>query len=42
MLNMQQFPSKHSSITLAQTQFKQLGIRILGVHLTPVILAVLD
>lgn len=39
---MQQLPSKHSSITLAQTQFKQLGIRILRVHLTLVILAMFD
>lgn len=42
MLSMQQFPFKNSSITLAQKQFKQLGIRILKVHLMLVTLAMFD
>lgn len=42
MLNVQQFPLKNSSITLAQTQFKQLGIKTLKVHLLLITLAMFD
>lgn len=42
MLNVQQFPFKNSSNTLAQNQFKQLGIKTLKVHLLLITLAMFD
>lgn len=42
MLNVQQLPFKNSSITLAQNQFKQLGIKTLKVHLLLITLVMFD